>query len=61
MGFFSKSDGFAIEPTRSGAQTMRGKDGKPVRISELTKEQRKSMGMGLKPQKRPKNTDKFWR
>jgi len=61
MGLFGKSDGWAVEPTRDGFQTMRGPGGKPVRLSELTKAQRKSTGQGMKPQKRPKNTDKFWR
>lgn len=43
--FKGKSDGIAYEPTRSGAQPMM-RNGKPVLLSELTKEQRKSLGMG---------------
>lgn len=49
--FGGKSDGIAFEPTRGGAQPMM-KNGKPVLISELTKQQRQSLGMGTKPAKR---------
>lgn len=40
-----KSDGQAYEPTRGGMKPMM-KNGKPVRLSELSKEQLKSLGMG---------------
>lgn len=49
--FGGKADGIAFEPTRGGAQPMM-KDGKPVLISQLTKEQRRSLGMGTKPASR---------
>jgi len=54
------SDGFAYEPTRDGFRLMM-QNGKPVRVSELSKGMRKSTGQSTKPQRRPKNTDKFWR
>ena len=46
--FKGKSDGIAYEPTRGGVQPMM-KNGKPVLISELTKQQRQSLGMSTKP------------
>ncbi len=46
MGWFSgKSDGIAYEPTRNGMQLMM-KNGKPVLLSQLTKQQRAGLGMG---------------
>lgn len=39
-----KSDGPAYEPTRSGMRPMM-RNGKPVMLSELTKDQLKGMGM----------------
>lgn len=55
MGFFSKargkSDGQAYEPTRSGFKPMM-KDGKPVLLSQLSKEQMRSTGQGVKPASR---------
>ncbi len=54
MGLFkSKSDGIAYEPTRSGMQPMMRK-GKPVLLSELTKEQRQSVGMGGATKRAPR-------
>lgn len=58
--FTGKSDGIAFEPTRSGAKPM-VKNGKPVLISQLTKEQRKSLGMSAKPAPRSeRKTRKEW-
>lgn len=51
MPFFgkAKSDGIAYEPTRGGMQPMIGKNGKPVLVSQLTKQQRQSVGFTTKP------------
>jgi len=46
--FKGKSDGIAYEPTRGGAQPMM-KNGRPVLISELSKQQRKGLGMDTTP------------
>lgn len=46
--FTGKSDGIAYEPTRNGAQPMM-RNGKPVLISELNKQQRQSLGMDTTP------------
>ncbi len=54
MGWFSgKSDGIAYEPTRSGFQPMM-RNGRQVMLSELTKEQRKSAGMGGATKRAPR-------
>ena len=54
MGWFSsKSDGIAYEPTRSGFQPMM-RNGKPVLLSDITKEQRKSAGMGGATKRAPR-------
>ncbi len=55
MGWFSgKADGQAYEPTRSGFQSMTDSKGRPVMLSQLTKEQRKSAGQAgaVKPPSR---------
>jgi hypothetical protein len=44
--FGGKSDGIAYEPTRGGFQVMKNENGRPIKWSELSKEQRKSIGMG---------------
>ncbi len=51
--FKGKSDGIAYEPTRSGMQPMI-KDGKPVLLSQLTKEQRQSAGMSGATKRAPR-------
>lgn len=55
MGLFgkSKTDGIAYEPTRGGVQPMT-RNGKPVMLSELTKEQRQSIGMGGATKRAPR-------
>jgi hypothetical protein len=52
--FSGKSDGIAYEPTRSGFQVMTNENGRPIRLSELTKEQRKSIGMGGATKRAPR-------
>jgi len=57
MGMFDKfrgkSDGIAYEPTRGGMQPMM-KNGRPVLLSELTKEQRMYSGQGGATKRAPR-------
>jgi hypothetical protein len=52
--FGGKSDGIAYEPTRGGMQPMMDANGKPVRLSELSKHQRKGVGMGGATKRAPR-------
>lgn len=57
MGWLDKvrgsSDGLAYEPTCSGMRLMM-RNGEPVFLSELTKDQRKSMGMAGATKRAPR-------